>query len=208
MIELVITVALKAELPPPITKGRTLPILTVKDLKKSELPTLKFYFNHWRRIRPFHTCHECITLISVRQILNMGTAGALNDPSKQGQTYSIHTISKEETILPILHTLDKQLNLNTASLLTSLQPMTKKSLQADLVDMEAFTQAQYCSERNIPFSCIKTVSDYVETSNLEEFKRNLPNVHQQLQSVLKKNFFLKKHLKYPSSFLFITEPTL
>tara|TARA_A100001015_G_scaffold291766_1_gene366331 strand:- start:653 stop:2044 length:1392 start_codon:yes stop_codon:yes gene_type:complete len=184
MIELIITVALKSELPPSIEKDVNCTILTRKNINDIKQLPSTFIFITGVGIDNSKQAIEKLIQLNPKHIINIGTAGALSKSVKKGRLYSISSCIKKDTAVPLHYPLTKMIPLKKASLWTAPKPIKNYSSIADLVDMEAYEQAYYCERKAIPFTSIKYVSDYVEESSLDAFKQELPNCQKTIQSLL------------------------
>ena len=99
-------------------------------------------------------------------IINIGTAGALNNKFQIGDWFSINKVFSDENMIEIEHCSA----FHTASILTSVSEITDEKIKqkhhkkysADLVDMEAFYIAEFAKQKKIPCKIIKMVSDHAD----------------------------------------------
>lgn len=94
-------------------------------------------------------------------VLNAGVCGGVSSDLKMGMTVMPTRLKFQDA---------PEINLHGEGLLTLCtvdQPVLtraeKETLDADLVDMEAYHQAAALQRLNIPFFCLKIVADTVET---------------------------------------------
>lgn len=121
-------------------------------------------------------------------ILNVGTAGSLEDNLKVGDIFipdEIEYFSKEKK-----HTinLEQKIKLKpdwqTGVLVSSdddiIKPEDKKELKsqtgAKAVDMEAYAIAKICEKENIPFLCLKVISDLADSFVKREYLKALKKI--------------------------------
>ncbi|MBS0621900.1 MAG: hypothetical protein JSR80_02945 [Verrucomicrobia bacterium] len=109
----------------------------------------------------------------IREIWNLGLAGALSNELSIGQICPIRQVCLEEHPPLILGT-------KGYTLLTSPVPLwgQRPSLSADLVDMEGYSIVQ--KAQGIPCKLWKIVSDYAETKGSAELRKRLPDLAQKL----------------------------
>ncbi len=131
--------------------------------------------------------------IQPERIWNVGLAGALNthiptaEIFKIARVRSLHaenglTISEEtdSTMFPAANLLTVPKAVTSAAQRDILREQTG----AELVDMEAFYLAEICSERHIPFSAFKMVSDFANHQTQNDFFNNLQTYTQRLARAL------------------------
>jgi len=143
----------------------------------------KLYWLNWRpglKLKPIPN--------KVKLIINLGFAGSLNGKFSCGEVCQVSLFlakengyllkAKSSNSLTKLKILLK--DLPTATLYTSSLPVVdakkKQALaletQADLVDMEAFWLLQQAQTLNIPFCCLKVVSDFADAEAKQMVKAN------------------------------------
>ncbi len=119
-------------------------------------------------------------------IINIGTAGALNNKFQIGDWFSINKVFSDDKVIEI----ENCSAFHIASILTSDSEITNEEIKqkhhkkyyADLVDMEAVHIAEFAKGKKLPLRIIKMVSDYAdEDSNkktaLKEVMRKYYNPH-------------------------------
>ncbi|HEY1407262.1 MAG TPA: hypothetical protein VF857_11680, partial [Spirochaetota bacterium] len=120
-----------------------------------------------------------IECIQPRTILNVGSAGALNQSITKGMMYEITRVIQIDQNASPSEPIEIEAGtpFPTASLATSRKPVVKDDerqslgIHADLVDMEGYAIAGIARARNIPVHIIKIVSD-VATENDENAIRH------------------------------------
>lgn len=101
----------------------------------------------------------------LKRVINYGTCGSLDE--KYVGLYCITTFS---------NTIDNNMLGDGKGLHLISNPgfLTEKgTIQADLVDCEAYWLKEICDENDIEFLCYKYVSDYVGRNTIEEFWDNV-----------------------------------
>jgi len=97
-------------------------------------------------------------------IINIGTAGTLNNKFQIGDWFSVNKIFLDDKVIEI-----ENCNVfHTASILTSDSEITNEEIKqkhhkkysADLVDMESFFIAEFAKQKNIPCYVVKMISDH------------------------------------------------
>jgi adenosylhomocysteine nucleosidase len=104
-------------------------------------------------------------------VVSVGWAGALRDTFKAGQAYLLAAVLDSET--GATYPTASQTGIGLVATSRRVAALAEKRLlatvhRADLVDMEAAAIARLAAARNIPFYCIKGVSDAV-TDRLPDF---------------------------------------
>lgn len=166
---LIVTVALKSELPWEWLKLQHIAIITKNNA--STAPALNRHIIFITGVGS-KNAHESAKWIvnNLRPafILNLGSAGSFKQQLEIGNLVLPSQISntKDENIqnkLPFL--LSKNIYIHTQTHLLSIDsPVNhydKKYTPYDLVDMEAYEQAIVCSQAKIPFCTIKCITDYI-----------------------------------------------
>lgn len=126
-------------------------------------------------------------------VLNIGTAGRLNEKLEIGRVYAIcrlHCEYSDEVIS--LHIDEHFARMPQAVLLTAdkavlserRRTMLHEKYAADLVDMEAYVIAEAAARHNIPFSSIKIVSDAANAGTAIEFMKNYRSYAEKLAAVV------------------------
>jgi len=133
-------------------------------------------------------------------IINSGSAGALSDGLVPGQIILPKIVmddSGNKMNIPENANITRRLSTKMGiadrkyTLITRAKPVknaTRKreiyqSLDADLVDMEAFPQAQLAASISIPFLCIKVISDRANHFAFIDYFRSIYNVSKVLSIV-------------------------
>ena len=101
-------------------------------------------------------------------IINIGTAGALNNKFQIGDWFSVNKVFSDDKVIEI----ENCSVFHTASILTSDSEITNEEIKqkhhkkysADLVDMESFYIAEFAKQKNILCRIIKMVSDHANES--------------------------------------------
>jgi len=128
-------------------------------------------------------------------IINIGTAGALNNKLQIGDWISINKIFSNESDETIK--IEHCDTFPSASILTSSAEITNEELKqekhkrhsADLVDMEAFHIADFAEQKIMPCYVIKMVSDYAnEGTNTISALKGTMKIHYNPHAA---NIFLK-----------------
>ncbi len=126
-------------------------------------------------------------------VLNIGTAGRLNERLKLGGVYAISRLRCENSDDVIALRIDEHLaRLPQAVLLTADRAVTNDRLRkalhekygADLVDMEAYVIAGEAMRRNISFVSIKIVSDAANARTAIDFMKNYRRYAEKLAAVV------------------------
>jgi adenosylhomocysteine nucleosidase len=122
-------------------------------------------------------------------IINVGTAGALNPDIPVGSIHHIKTFVDEksraklsiaENISYMAYRQSTLLTVTIAVIDSKRAQELNKSFSADLVDMEAFFIAELSAKRNIPFSSFKIVSDRADKTAETEFVARYISLSEQL----------------------------
>ena len=115
------------------------------------------------------------------KIINLGTAGTLNQKFSVGMIVEAGCIQNEqsEKIYPMRMQLEEQLFENVYLLTVKdavLNQQRKERLfiqfNSDIVDMEAFVLASVALQHRINFYCIKIISDQADENAINQFKDN------------------------------------
>jgi len=123
-------------------------------------------------------------------ILNIGTAGSLRVEYEPLQIFFPHTYYTDYTeigsdlqkISLICPAPKEQFpTWKSGALFTSSEPVTSAVMRqaifqksrAEAVDMEAFAYAALCQRNNIPFYCLKVITDQADSNTAVDFKTNL-----------------------------------
>ena len=115
------------------------------------------------------------------KIINLGTAGTLNQKFSVGMIVEAGCIQNEqsEKIYPMRMQLEEQLFENVYLLTVKdavLNQQRKEILfiqfNSDIVDMEAFVLASVALQHRINFYCIKIISDQADENAINQFKDN------------------------------------
>jgi len=149
-------------------------------------------------------------------ILNIGTAGSLRVEYEPLQILFPHTyyteVGAELLKIPaIWPTISEQFpTWKSGALFTSSEPVTSAVMRqvifqksrAEAVDMEAFAYAALCQRNNIPFYCLKVITDQADSNTAIDFKTNLEKAvvlltenARQLLDFLLKQFYTKAEIK-------------
>jgi GT2 family glycosyltransferase len=188
LIQLVITAALKKEMPKDWFTARHVPVHTLAALKSGALSQadrahagiLVLITGPGLKASEEAACWIGDNL-SPLFVLNIGTCGIHDKRHAQGKWFSPRHAADEEgnifkldTRLPV-HYPEKVTNVN--SLLSVNKPSFENSPSSwekyDIVDMECFSQARVFSERGISFHCLKFGTDYSDSNTISDFNKNL-----------------------------------
>ncbi|MEJ2053179.1 MAG: hypothetical protein P8X42_04590 [Calditrichaceae bacterium] len=116
------------------------------------------------------------------KIMDIGAAGALTDKLDKGSIRQVTSIlNKANQKLVIKPLLPDRQAYENAVLFTSSKPVLDGALReqlsmkyrAEMVDMEAFTLAEISAKANIPFHCIKIISDHADHDTVHDFQTNI-----------------------------------
>ncbi len=127
-------------------------------------------------------------------ILNIGTAGMLNQELKLGEIYHIAstlTENEDEIKLHLLSGETGELCLSVRRSIedSDLRDHTHKKHKARLADMECYTLAKIAKERNIPMSAMKITTDLADCESTEMFKKqiekNAKYLAKEVQNIIK-----------------------
>lgn len=134
-------------------------------------------------------------------VVSVGSAGALNASLEIGNAYSFSSVVTPDQDLSGFHvakgsTLDEKrttigelrsadpntvLRLSSSSTFTHQSSEWLKSMNVDAADMEAYGVAIACHKQNIPFLCVKLITDYVgDDSSIANVSFNLRNGREKL----------------------------
>ena len=115
-------------------------------------------------------------------IINIGTAGSLNNKLQIGDWFSINKVFSDDKVIET----DNCNIFHTASILTSDSEITNEEIKqkhhkkycADLVDMESFHIAEFAKQKNMPCYAVKMVSDHAnEGTNTITALKNTMKIH-------------------------------
>ena len=118
------------------------------------------------------TLNAVADYINTGTIINIGTAGALNNKFQIGDWFSVNKIFSDDKVIEI----ENCSVFHTASILTSESEITNEEIKqkyhkkyyADLVDMESFYIAEFAKQKGIPCYVVKMISDHAnENTNRE-----------------------------------------
>jgi nucleoside phosphorylase len=125
----------------------------------------------------------------IAQVINCGTAGAIKPEVHLFEIVSPNSILSEidkhlVTLKPNRNRqfdrFAKQQGWFVGSLCSSAVPITSSAQKErlrrqaiDIVDMEAFALLQVCRQYQLPFYCLKVVTDYAQENSETEFQQNL-----------------------------------
>ncbi len=115
---------------------------------------------------------------AISHIFNIGICAATNHTFQLGQITEPDVITNQDSHSPNAITL---LTLGTVY-------QADMSIQADLVDMEAFTIQQFATAQQRPFTCIKIISDFGDQTTAQ-IQKKMPTLSEDLyQYYLSKRF--------------------
>lgn len=132
------------------------------------------------------------------EIVNIGTAGSLNNNYKPGKIFAVNKIySKADGQFVDLRLDVTKAGLNSAVLLTVDTPVMsisdrealQKRFSADLVDMEAYPLAKICTLHDLKFSSFKIVSDLADENTKDDFMANYKILSKKLADHIVKILF-------------------
>ena len=112
-------------------------------------------------------------------IINIGTAGALNNKFKIGDWFSVNKVFSDDKVIEI----DNCSVFHSASIITSDSEITSEELKqkhhkkysADLVDMESSYIAEFAKQKNMPCCIVKMISDHANenTNSISVLKETM-----------------------------------
>ncbi len=122
--------------------------------------------------------------------INAGTAGAIDEMitplqtflassfiNHQGQIIDqpelFHNYKFLETLMPVHWQRGRLLTVSEPVLSARTRQQFQTGYQAAAVDMEAFSIAESCRTKKIPFLSLKVISDTADSETMVIFKRNL-----------------------------------
>ena len=124
-------------------------------------------------------------------IINFGTAGSLNtnisglvdckffiqrDMDSRPLGVELGQTPFEEDPPKIIEIADHPINTINLNLVCATGDSFVDSnvgLEADVVDMEAYSIAKVCYQESVPFTCFKYISDYADQSAAKDFTENV-----------------------------------
>lgn len=192
-IRLVMTVALRSEVPEGFSARYSMPVLGVRELNMAtDLPN-KFVLITGLGLDASASAAEKVAALNPLMVLNIGTAGSMNEQYQVGDFAVIESFlcRSHKPITSLIYGPFFLESFKRARLLSCSKALDKPHDIADLVDMEAFAQAKVFQRAGVPFSSLKYVSDKVGTLSRTEFKQQLPVFHKALLSVLDSFFRLE-----------------
>ncbi|MCP4696926.1 MAG: glycosyltransferase [Gammaproteobacteria bacterium] len=188
--QLIITVALKQELPHAWLAARNIPIHSLKALQSGmSLPDagVLFVITGVGLAASAQAAAWISEQIQPRFAVNIGMAGSPRGRAGNWITPArVRCESGEEIELDTRLPFPWPENLERSEggeLLSVAEPLTDSGKACDIVDMEAFSQARVYAQAGICFSVLKYVSDTCDTDALLQFQQALPRMREQLQSV-------------------------
>ena len=134
-------------------------------------------------------------------VVSLGCAGAINSSLEIGQAYSFSSIVTPDQDLSRFHvakgsTFDERrttigelrsplsesgLRISSSCTFTSHSDDWHKIMNVDAVDMEAYGVALACHKQNVPFLCVKLITDYVgDNSTIAKVSFNLRSSRENL----------------------------
>ena len=197
MINLVITVALRSELPSNLDTITSIPVLKIKDLKQDHLPPT-FILITGMGLDASENAAIALKNLAPRLVLNIGTAGSMASDFKIGDWFKVdRVVASESEALSLPYPLpflwDEKVHekpLRQGRLYSANSPQTDSLPFAEIVDMEAYAQAKVFEETDTIFHALKWVSDQVESSTLKGFKEQLPFFHKAFEKLMGHAFSL------------------
>ncbi|MEA2076846.1 MAG: hypothetical protein U9O95_02375 [Candidatus Marinimicrobia bacterium] len=160
-------------------------ILSAKKIKAYSNKTALFHTNGYdlliTGVGPVLAERTLINYLEEHQpeyILNIGTAGMLNQELKLGEIYHIESTLTENEDEIKLHLLSGEtgeicLSVRRSIEDSDLRDHTHKKHNARLADMECYALAKIAKERNIPMSAMKITTDFADCESTEMFKKQI-----------------------------------
>lgn len=127
--------------------------------------------------------HWLINQLSPSEIVNIGTAGSRS--FSIGSWVQLQSSSNGDHVIPL--TTQTSLPIPYANFsLAAGQTVTAfdSSLQADVIDMEAYYYAKCCDEQSISFSSFKFITDRNDSATQNDFNQQLDKFHHQFHQLL------------------------
>ena len=204
MINLVITVALRSELPSNLDTITSIPVLKIKDLKQDHLPPT-FILITGMGLDASENAAIALNSLAPRLVLNIGTAGSMVSDFKIGDWVNVDSIAASESeVISLPYSLpflwDEKVHekpLRHGRLYSANSPQTEALPFAEIVDMEAYAQAKVFDKTDTVFHALKWVSDKVESSSLKGFKEQLPVFHRAFEILIEDAFSLHSKTEFP-----------
>jgi glycosyltransferase involved in cell wall biosynthesis len=197
VIQLVITAALKKEIPKDWFTSRNVPVHTLAALKSGALSQvdrthsgiLVLITGSGLKASEEAACWIGDNL-SPLFVLNIGTCGIANKRHPQGKWFSPQNAANEngdsielDTRLPIPYPEITHAN-SLLSVKTAAYENTPSSWgKHDIIDMECFSQARAFSETDISFHCLKFGTDYFDSNTISDFNKNLTLFQEEIKKV-------------------------
>ena len=214
-IKLVITIALKKEVPKKWFATRNVPVHTFVSLKAGALKGRSPYrFALRDKSKTWGLCGMLIVITGsgldaseeaaswIRDnlaplfVVNIGTCGIRDKRHSLAGWVSPSSVADEngesielDTRLPLPH---QEKVTNIGSLLSMKNVTEDIPKEHDAVDMECYAQAKVFAETDISFHCLKFTTDYSDSNALNDFNRNLELFSEQIKKLC--NFLDVKHL--------------
>ncbi|MBD3223091.1 MAG: hypothetical protein GF313_00060 [Caldithrix sp.] len=144
----------------------------------------------------YYNLHHYLKERMPDKILNIGLAGALKVGIDLGTVYKInriHALKDDKIIYPLnIQTLPQ---FAETCLVTSIDPVQSTTVKDDLyqsfgcilVDMEAHIIGRIAEQHQIPFYCLKAVSDTADENTPVQFKQNHIPICDKLAKVVSDN---------------------
>ena len=196
-IKLVITMALKKEVPKEWFVSHDVPVHTLASLRAGALKSASHHRFALRDKSKTWGLRGMLIVITgqgldaneeaalwIRNnldplfVVNIGTCGIRDKRRSMGKWISPDSVSKEEgerieldTRFPLPH---KEKIITIDSLLSVKKVIESIPDRHDAVDMESYAQAEVFSGTDINFHCLKFATDYSDSNTVSDFNRNLP----------------------------------
>ena len=198
--KLVITAAVRDELPISFIKECGCPVVTTKALRSGICGSFRkgregivFVITGVGKEKSRQAAEAICEHLSPLAVVNVGTCG-LNSPTYSfghngpGVFVASETKTPEGVLrchLPLPFPLPEDVKPQKAWIESLERPLLKHSpCIGPLVDMEAGFQNQIFSRKNISFSCLKVASDTCSDSTRRDYKNSLQRVRSLLQGIL------------------------
>jgi len=127
-----------------------------------------------------------LTLIDykeVKAIYNIGSCVSKNQ-SDVGKIIKFNTFLSSCKSFPHKKISNKNAN-DIVEIETHSEFVTNgNDMQCDFADMESYAQALFAKKYEIPFVCIKYVSDWAGSTSISHWEEQLPNVQKALDTVI------------------------
>jgi glycosyltransferase involved in cell wall biosynthesis/nucleoside phosphorylase len=197
--KLILTVALKQELPKDWLLSHSVPVLSLSSLRSGALSQVQrghkgilVLLTGTGPQAGEESARWILENLKPVSVLNTGSCGLMNNRLPLGEWILPGSVSNEkgerlelDTRLPIPYPDNMHV---TRSLISVREPAFQgenKSLKGhDAVDMECFAQAQVFENTGISFHCLKFPTDYSDKNMLADFNKNLDLLVQNIKNLL------------------------